>query len=205
MDYNLEQALRRINRGTYLRIWGKFYSSNPSLEQGELVNINFDNSTLVLSNTYNSNNEVLCDRITTIEARGDYGNTTLYPKTYPEGGIKLDPALAEAIRNIKFGTYLMIEGDFGGVNKAPISFVQEFAGTVNTTIKGGELKSIDWDNCTLVLNVKPYDRDETVPMDKIVSIDTSRTGPGALYSVEDSPWKQDKDGNWYRINTSGEI
>ncbi|MFM9433883.1 hypothetical protein ACFDR9_000929 [Janthinobacterium sp. CG_23.3] len=70
MDERIKQQLSAIPSNTYLRVWGKFssYTINAQCEQGLLKSIDWTNGTMVLhSTTYNSDNTVQLDKISSIE------------------------------------------------------------------------------------------------------------------------------------------
>lgn len=91
-------------------------------------------------------------------------------------------SIEKHLRETPIGTYLMITGRYGNA--------------INPTIEQGKLKSIDWDNRTVVLRNTVYDRDVTVRMDQMISIDDTRTGSGALTFAQEPDWYCGADGKW---------
>jgi len=81
---------------------------------------------------------------------------------------------AECIRQelagIAPGTYLMLHGHYGNA--------------INSTIEQGKLVSIDNKAGTVKLHSTVYNNDLTVRIDQITYIDASRSGSGALGSVQ---------------------
>lgn len=71
-----------------------------------------------------------------------------------------------------------------------------YGNAINPTIEQGKLKSIDWDNRTVVLHNTTYDRDTTVRMDQMISIDDTRSGSGALTFAQEPDWYLGADGKW---------
>lgn len=92
--------------------------------------------------------------------------------------------IKQQLANIPIGKYLMLSG--------------YFIGSMNHTIEQGTLQSIDWDNGTVVLHSLNYDRDNIVDINKILSIDESRSGSGALGSVQEPDLREVSPGVWYR-------
>ncbi len=103
----------------------------------------------------------------------------------------MNEAIKQQLENTPIGTYLMIWGRYGNA--------------INPTIEQGQLKSVDSKNGTVVLHSMVYDRDQTVRMDQMSSIDDSRSGPGARGPAQTPDWRQDVQGNWSRDLGNGHI
>ncbi|NHZ97613.1 hypothetical protein [Massilia sp. CCM 8734] len=73
-------------------------------------------------------------------------------------------------------------------------------GASNFRIEQGTLTSVDWNKGTVLLHNTVYSRDETVAIDNIQSIDESRSGSGALGSVQTADLRL-VGSDWYRGNT----
>ncbi|MFB9242832.1 hypothetical protein IV454_20855 [Massilia antarctica] len=73
-------------------------------------------------------------------------------------------------------------------------------GSSSYTIEQGTLTSVDWNNGTVLLHNTVYNRDTTVAIDNIQSIDESRSGSGALGSVQTADLRL-VGNDWYRGNT----
>ncbi len=71
--------------------------------------------------------------------------------------------------------------------------------TTSFTIEQGELKSIDWHNGSVLLRNTVYDRDVTVWINNIQSVDESRSGSGALGAVQSADLRR-VGSDWYRGN-----
>ncbi|WEF35267.1 hypothetical protein [Pseudoduganella chitinolytica] len=85
---------------------------------------------------------------------------------------------------IQTGKYLMIYLPYGS----------------NYVIKQGQLKSIDWNAGTVLLHSTTYNHEISVSIEKITSVDESRSRSGALGAVQVADLR--KVGNdWYRGNT----
>ena len=84
---------------------------------------------------------------------------------------------------IQTGKYLMIYLPYG----------------TNYVIEQGALKSIDWNSDTVLLHNTVYNCDVSVSIDKIQSVDESRSGSGALGSVQTADLRLVGD-DWYRGN-----
>ena len=94
-------------------------------------------------------------------------------------------SIAQQLENIPIGTYLMLTGHYGNA--------------INPTIEQGKLKSLDVKNNTVVLHNTVYDREVTVKIDQILSIDASRSGSGARGSVQQADLRR-VGNDWYRGN-----
>ena len=70
-------------------------------------------------------------------------------------------------------------------------------GSSNFTIEQGALTSVDWNSGTVLLRNTVYGRDTTVSIDNIQSIDESRSGSGALGSVQTADLRL-VGSDWYR-------
>lgn len=92
-------------------------------------------------------------------------------------------SIKQQLENTPIGTYLMAHGHFGN--------------SINATIEQGTLKNIDWAHNSMVLHSTNYDRDHTVDIGKVTYIDDSRTGSGALGSVQ-APDLRRVGNDWYR-------
>jgi len=99
--------------------------------------------------------------------------------------------IKQQLENTPLGTYLMIWGNYGNAT--------------NATIEQGELKSVDSANGTVVLHSTNYDKDKTVRMDQMTSIDASRSGSGALGPAQTPDWRQNAQGDWSRDLGNGKI
>lgn len=89
----------------------------------------------------------------------------------------------DQLKRIPMGKYLMVWGDFGS--------------SINETCEQGELKSIDWNQRTILLRSRVYEgREDTVYIDKINSIDESREGSGAQGETVAPDWYKGDDGKW---------
>lgn len=108
-----------------------------------------------------------------VDTISKYGSQTKSPVTF-DADLKQYP----------IGKYLMIWGKHDN--------------SINPTIEQGVLKSINWDKRALVLHNSTYDQDRTVNIDRISFIDDTRSGPGALGSVQTPDWYLRPDGAWYR-------
>jgi hypothetical protein len=86
---------------------------------------------------------------------------------------------------IQSGKYLMIYMPYG---------------SSSYTIEQGTLTSVDWNNGSVLLRNTVYNRDVTVTLDKIQSIDESRSGSGALGSVQTADLRR-VGSDWYRGST----
>lgn len=73
-------------------------------------------------------------------------------------------------------------------------------GSSSYRIEQGALTSVDWNNGSVLLRSTVYDRDVTVAIDNIQSIDESRSGSGALGSVQEADLRR-VGSDWYRGNT----
>ncbi len=93
--------------------------------------------------------------------------------------------IKQELRNIAPGTYLMLHGHYGNA--------------INSTIEQGKLVSIDWDRGTVKLHSTVYNNDLTVRIDQITYIDASRSGSGALGSVQQADLRR-VGNDWYRGN-----
>lgn len=89
------------------------------------------------------------------------------------------------LMQIQTGKYLMIYVPYG---------------SSSYTIEQGTLTSVDWNKGTVLLHSTTYDRDTTVSFDRIQSIDESRSGSGALGSVQTADLRR-VGSDWYRGNT----
>jgi hypothetical protein len=70
-------------------------------------------------------------------------------------------------------------------------------GSSSYIIEQGTLTSVDWNNGTVLLHNTVYNRDTTVSIDNIQSIDESRSGSGALGSVQTADLRL-VGSDWYR-------
>ncbi|CUI08962.1 hypothetical protein BN2497_12701 [Janthinobacterium sp. CG23_2] len=73
-------------------------------------------------------------------------------------------------------------------------------GSSRYRIEQGTLTKVDWNNGTVLLHSTVYNRDNTVAIDNIQSIDESRSGSGALGSVQTADLRL-VGNDWYRGNT----
>ena len=96
----------------------------------------------------------------------------------------MDEQIKQQLGAIPTNTYLRVWGKFN-------------AYTSNATCEQGLLKSIDWANGTMVLHSTTYDRDDTVQLDKIQSIEDHHTGSGASGPVQ-TPDLRQVGNDWYR-------
>src|SRR5471032_952209 len=78
--------------------------------------------------------------------------------------------IRQELAGIAPGTYLMLHGHYGNA--------------INATIEQGKLVSIDNNAGTVKLHSTVYGNDLTVRIDQITYIDASRSGSGALGSVQ---------------------
>ncbi|MGO4775649.1 hypothetical protein AB4084_09090, partial [Lysobacter sp. 2RAB21] len=108
-----------------------------------------------------------------VDTISKFGNEPKKPRTF-DADLKQYP----------IGKYLMIWGKHDS--------------SINPTIEQGALKSINWDKRTLEQHNITYDEDRTVNIDRISFIDGTRSGPGALGSVQTPDWHLRPDGAWYR-------
>lgn len=89
----------------------------------------------------------------------------------------------DQLKRIPIGKYLMVWGHFGR--------------SINQTCEQGELKSIDWNQRTILLRSRVYEGQEnTVNIDKIDYIDESREGSGARGPAVAPDWYKGADGTW---------
>ncbi|UGQ26422.1 hypothetical protein [Acinetobacter calcoaceticus] len=89
----------------------------------------------------------------------------------------------DQLKRIPMGKYLMVWG--------------HFVTSMNQTCEQGELKSIDWNQRTILLRSRVYEgREDTVYIDKISSIDESREGSGARGPAVAPDWYKGADGKW---------
>jgi hypothetical protein len=89
----------------------------------------------------------------------------------------------DQLKRISIGKYLMVWGHFGR--------------SINQTCEQGELKSIDWNQRTILLRSRVYEGQEnTVNIDKIDYIDESREGSGARGPAVAPDWYKGADGTW---------
>lgn len=79
-------------------------------------------------------------------------------------------SIRQELAGIATGTYLMLHGHYGNA--------------INSTIEQGQLVSIDNNAGTVKLHSTVYNKDVTVRIDQITYIDASRSGSGALGSVQ---------------------
>ncbi len=97
--------------------------------------------------------------------------------------VQLARTIGEQLTDIPTGTYLMLHGHFGN--------------SINSTIEQGKLTKVDLANNKVDLYSTTYDKNFSVSIDKIEYIDASRSGSGALGSVQQADLRR-VGNDWYR-------
>lgn len=169
MDASMQSKLEHVSPGQHVLIG----TVDGSVVDAEILEVNQSKRSVSFRHLDNMVEETLSlDQIDMLDdMQDDYGMAQ--PET-----------IDDQLRRIAIGKYLMLWGKFSKY-------------TINQSCEQGKLKSINWDNRTLVLTSTVYDgREDTVDIDKISSIDESRERSGALGPAMAPDWYRGADGTW---------
>jgi Cu/Ag efflux protein CusF len=188
----ITEALIRTRRGTFLMLEVKSSATTHHvISQGTLKTVDVDNRKVSLESTVYEGqiDDVPIDGIVSINdfsvyepfegsdfrqlsgSTGWTGEAWLNPS-----GSALGQESDSRFSRIPEGKYLMISGFFGEAK--------------SVTVKQGKLKTVDYEDNKVTLESTAYPGQFLeVPMDKIISVDDTRTSSGAKEAVQQADWQ----------------